>query len=453
MRTILITIPSAPLSQGFLRTNFLDTLLEGGDTRAVLLVPQYREDYYKEEFGTSPNIVIEAAPEPPYKRFEDRVDRFLRQSIPTRTIYNRQMHGLVSSTGTLRWARFCGVRILWMLGHLRAWRTFLRFLYGFSPYRAYLPLIDRLQPNLIFVTTLMDPMDLGLMKAARRRGTVVVGMPKSWDNLTSKCFMIAHPDHLLVQNSITKNEAVRYADFPESQITVCGVPQFDFYFQNDQIVPRDTFLEKIGLSSEDRYVLFAGEGTDIFVDECEVLEMISDLCSSDSALGGRKIAYRPHPNYRYCVQTLADRKNIVLAAAQKVLKNTGGGWEFEPADIRYLLSLLQHADAIMLVASTLAIEAALLDKPVIGIAFDGKINKPFFRSIRRYYHTTHFDNIVQTSGIRLAENISGLENILRTYIEHPSTDAGGRKRIVSEQVGFTDGKSAERIARALVQLL
>ena len=178
MKTILITIPSAPLSQGFLRTDFLEHLLHG-DVRVVLIVPEYRKAYYEQEFRGRERIVVEAAPEPPYKRFEDMVDRFLRQSIPTRTIANRQRHALATSTGIVRYVRFCGVRALWILGHLRAWREFLRFLYRFSPHRAYAPLLKRFTPDLVFVTTLFEPMDLGLIKAARRRGIAVVGMPKS----------------------------------------------------------------------------------------------------------------------------------------------------------------------------------------------------------------------------------------------------------------------------------
>jgi hypothetical protein len=44
-------------------------------------------------------------------------------------------------------------------------------------------------------------------------------------------------------------------------------------------------------------------------------------------------------------------------------------------------------------------------------------------------------------------------DLINMYLAAPSTDAEGRARIVLDQCEFTDGRSAERVAAAIVKEL
>ncbi|PIR82441.1 hypothetical protein COU20_02280 [Candidatus Kaiserbacteria bacterium CG10_big_fil_rev_8_21_14_0_10_59_10] len=452
MHTVIVTIPNGAVSYGLLRTGFLAALLSGGGVRVILLVPPYREEYYKKEFMGRTDVIVESAPTDRYKKFEERANRVLRQSIPTTTIYNRQMHAFYSKRGFVRWFWLCATRAMWLLGHVRPWRRFLRFLYSFSPCSAYMPIIDTHKPDLVFATTLYDRMDLGLMKAARRKGVRIVGMTKSWDSITSKCFLAVHPDHLLVQNELLRREAVSYMDYPEQRVTVCGIPQFDFYFHKNILMPRDEFLRTIGVAPTEHYVLFGGEGLDLFPGECEVLSALANAMGSDPRYARTKVLYRPHPNYPWC-ERASELSNVIVDMPGKRIQDTAGGWEFETDDIQHLVNSIFHADALITMASTLVLEAAILDRPSIGIAFDGEKKLPFYLSVERYYCTNHFSNVVATGAVRVVRDRAELLDAVAAYHANPALDTEGRRTLVREQVHFTDGKSAERLAFRIREIL
>lgn len=289
------------------------------------------------------------------------------------------------------------------------------------------------------------------MRGAKRCSIPVVGMTKSWDNLTSKNFLPMPPDLLLVQNEIVRDEAIRFSDYPSGRIRVCGEPRFDFYADPSIVMPREEFLQKLGLNEKDRYVLFAGEGPLIVPGECDALVRAFDAFSADPACRDAAFVYRPHPSYQSCVGKFGDRA-VVVHESHKRLKDTVSGWEFELKDVRELASILYHADVVAVIASTLAIEASILDKPLIGVAFGGA-RKPYALSTQRHYDTNHFSAVVRTGGIRIAHSPEEFVTAVAEYRAHPSKDKEGRTRIAREQAFRTDGHAAERTAQEIRKIL
>jgi CDP-glycerol glycerophosphotransferase (TagB/SpsB family) len=101
------------------------------------------------------------------------------------------------------------------------------------------------------------------------------------------------------------------------------------------------------------------------------------------------------------------------------------------------------------VGSTLAIDAALCDTPVIGVAFDGLHQLPYSRSIRRAYDYTHYKPLVDTGGLRLVESEEEMIELVNRYLADPELDHDGRATIVREQAWKVDGRSGERVARLI----
>jgi hypothetical protein len=120
---------------------------------------------------------------------------------------------------------------------------------------------------------------------------------------------------------------------------------------------------------------------------------------------------------------------------------------------QHLASTLQHSDVIVNVASTIAVEAAIFDTPVVNIAFDGEEESPFEQSARRYYRFTHYANITRHHAVRVAWTPEELVACVREYLQQPALDADGRRKVVAEQCHFVDGRSAERVAQAVVDEL
>ncbi len=120
---------------------------------------------------------------------------------------------------------------------------------------------------------------------------------------------------------------------------------------------------------------------------------------------------------------------------------------------RHLANTLRHSDVVVNVASTLAIEAAIFDTPVVNVSFDGEAPSDWVRSARRYYRFTHYVNITRHGAVRVAESPAQLVEQVGRYLDDPSLDREGRRRVVLEQCQFLDGRAAERVAAFVVSEL
>jgi CDP-glycerol glycerophosphotransferase (TagB/SpsB family) len=128
-------------------------------------------------------------------------------------------------------------------------------------------------------------------------------------------------------------------------------------------------------------------------------------------------------------------------------------WELPKSDLEHLVKLLRDADVVINTASTLSVDAAVLDRPVVCIAYDPAGSLPYHRSVRRYYDFTHMKNVVQLGAAQLATSPEALRKKIVTYLEQPELDRDGRRRIVEQQFGRVDGLSAARLVDQIVALI
>src|SRR4029077_17441432 len=84
---------------------------------------------------------------------------------------------------------------------------------------------------------------------------------------------------------------------------------------------------------------------------------------------------------------------------------------------QHLADTMRHSDVVVNVASTIAIEAAIFDTPVVNVSFDGEAPSEFARSARRYYRFTHYVNITRHDSVRVAEQPAELVEWVGGYLE------------------------------------
>ncbi|MSR85683.1 hypothetical protein EXS71_04615 [Candidatus Uhrbacteria bacterium] len=129
------------------------------------------------------------------------------------------------------------------------------------------------------------------------------------------------------------------------------------------------------------------------------------------------------------------------------------GFEMEEADEHHLINSIYHADLVMTAGSTFAIDAAVFDKPIICIAFDGTAkNVPYWVSVKRFYDCyTHFEALLETGGVRLASSPEQLAVEMNRALDHPSLEKNERKKIIELLVAPFDGHASERLEHLLTQ--
>ena len=120
---------------------------------------------------------------------------------------------------------------------------------------------------------------------------------------------------------------------------------------------------------------------------------------------------------------------------------------------QHLADTMRHSDVVVNVASTLAVEAAIVDTPVVNIAFDGEGPVEWVRSARRYYRFTHYVNVTRHNAVRVADTPEQLVDHIGRYLADPSQDREGRRRVAAEQCQFFDGRSAVRVGDFVVSEL
>lgn len=117
----------------------------------------------------------------------------------------------------------------------------------------------------------------------------------------------------------------------------------------------------------------------------------------------------------------------------------------------HLAASIYYSDVVVTGASTIAIDAAVLDKPIVCIGFDGKTplkDVDYWESVERFYDLyTHFEELMDANGVKLAKKQNDLAKYINEYIESPQLEAEGRKKIIERFVAPFDGKASVRLAR------
>jgi CDP-glycerol glycerophosphotransferase (TagB/SpsB family) len=332
----------------------------------------------------------------------------------------------------------------------RVGRALVRWLHAvLTPRGTFRALFERYRPSLVLATDMNNYFDMRLMQDAGSARVALVGMVRSWDNLTSKGLLRVLPNLLIVHNITEKEEAMRLHKVLESRIRVVGISHYDRYATGAR-TPRETFFKNLGIPSEKRLVLFAPVGdrylSDNSVDR-EIVEMLDARLPDDCHL---LVRLPPTDSVAALDGFMGKRVTIERPTARfKTFKNV----ELAPGDDEHLADTLYWTDLVVTGPSTIAIDAAFFDKPVILIGFNGQGERPYYRSIRRYYDYDHWKPVLASGGVRLVENTVALKEACAAYLADPAHDAEGRERLVEVEAYRRDGSATSRLVEVLLDTL
>lgn len=446
MKRVFITISDAEVSHNIVHSDVFRLLRD--KVRIVLFVHSKKEDYFRNKFFF-PNVSVESLPASSFPMIEEAFSDLFLYSLPTDCIRVKIEHSYYS--GGNFFARAIKI-LLWFCGKFFIVRWLWRKIYQLIPDHSFDQFFKKYRPDAVFAANLISMEDAKILKAARRFGAMSFGMPKSWDNLTSKAFLRIFPDWLFVQNELVKGDAVRQ-DYPENRISVVGFPKFDVYARRDALIPRDVFLRKLGLDPSRKTILYAGAGDQLAPYDEEVLRDLLVAIEQGKLTAPTQVIVRPHPKYLY-------RKEIIPLSPLWVYDrpNEKGGkmienFEFDQEVEAHLMNSVIHCDLLIHTVSTLGIEGAIFDRPTITLAFDGTQKVPEALSVARYYKYTHIKRVMTTGGMRRANNLEELLRLTNDYLLHPERDREERKKMARENAYLVDGKAGERIATFLLSRL
>src|SRR5262249_8315721 len=92
----------------------------------------------------------------------------------------------------------------------------------------------------------------------------------------------------------------------------------------------------------------------------------------------------------------------------------------DAADIAEWVNTFRHADVLVNLASTVSIDAAIFDRPVVNLDFDPEPGHPNQSLVKDVNHVwTHFKPIAESGGVWLVNDFDEMTEAVRAYLAHP----------------------------------
>jgi hypothetical protein len=450
-RSVFVSVPHGTSAGNMLRAGgLLERLRESEPSlKVVLLSPMVRDTAFVHEFERHGVTILDLPAHRP-EGLEARLFSLVQASYLSR--------GQTESVRIrLQEARAAGIikylPIKGMIGRL-AVEPFTRHgsRYALSDRLVSHPAMDRLfdehQPALVVAANPgLVLSEVPLLRTARRRGVRHMAIDPSWDNFTNKLIPVRQVDRLLVWNELMKEQAVTLHGYDPAAVTVTGAPQFDPHFRPQARSTREEFFRRIGADPSRKLIALTTTPRSLYAHHDHVLRALA-AGLEQGALGQTQILVRLHP--RDDVRAYEGFAGVPHVIIEKPFRDTvtvadGLAIDVMPEHQRHLGDTLCHADVVINVASTIAIEACIFDTPVVNICFDGPAEEPFERAARRYYRFTHYVNITSRNAVRVATSPAEMVEAVARYLADPALDAEGRARVVADQCHFVDGRSASRV--------
>jgi hypothetical protein len=313
-------------------------------------------------------------------------------------------------------------------------------------------------PSALFCSNQRAGAAVPAVLAAKQLGVPTVAFIFSWDNLSSKGRIAAPFDHYLVWSDLMRQELLHfYPDVPPARVHVVGTPQFDPYFDKTLLRPREEFFAGIGADPKRPLICYSGGDRSIYPAEDQYVRILLDLIRDGRITGRPQVLLRPSPvdeGGRYAAVRRA-YPELIYSPPAWVHTNPGDWTKVLPqrADVEFLVNLTAHADLNVNLASTMTLDFAIHDKPVVNVAFDAVEPPPLGIPLwNLYYRFEHYRPVVEIGAARFARSVADLADHVNAYLADPSLDREARRRFVDLEVAGPLGQASARIVDVMAQV-
>ncbi len=458
-----VFIPDGVGVRNFLLGTFLHDAAQRGDVTAFHRIPDGHLAEYQTGFGD--NIHWQRCL--PYSDAASTF--FLRRSLSHAHLCycdTKSMRYARHLPVTGRWSKRAVIRAAQAYGRLSASSRGIRKLLARHDRNAckldsvaeYRRMFEQSRPSVLFCTHQRSLEVIPAVLAAKSLGIPTVSFIFSWDNLTSKGRFAAQFDHYVVWSDLMRKELLQY--YPEVQrenVHIVGTPQFDPYANESLLWSRDEFCRRVDLDPNRPIICYSGGDPGTTPEDQLHVKSLLDLIRAGSIQHNPQILVRPapvdmtnryepickdYPEVRYCMPQWSKVESrdwsTVIATAE---------------DVQFLANLTHHADLNVNLASTMTMDFAIHDKPVVNVAFD-IADPPHFGVplLDYYYQFEHYRPVVEMGAARIAETPQALAEHINAYLDDPSLDREARKRFVELEVELPVGNACRRIVEVLEEI-
>ena len=279
-----------------------------------------------------------------------------------------------------------------------------------------------------------------LLAGARRLDLPVVAYVASWDHTVGKGVISPHCERYVVQNAVMEDDLRRYHGIDPGRVVVAGWPQTDVFHRKRPRTAYEELVRSYGLDPAQPLVLIMGNTPTNAPYEGSFVERLLSWWV-ESARERFQLLFRPHPRDREWQERFGGARGHAGVHVQ------------EPSftDREELTTLLQHADAVVANAGTILLDALVNDRPAVCVLYDE--GAPAGESwAAKNVVGKHYEELAVSGAFYPARSFDEVVAGLNRALSEPRELAAARRRVVRDVVGEVDGRAAERVVDAIVDV-
>jgi len=337
----------------------------------------------------------------------------------------------------------------------------------------YTDLFEQYNPDMVVASTPGWRLDRYLLREAAQRGvrtaTVIVG----WDNSSSYNISGADVEFATCWSELQKEELVKGSDWKPENVQVGGIPSYDGYFRKQWLMLRDEYFKLHNLDPNRKLISFASSFVH-FAPNFPNIEALAKLVSSDKLVEPSQLLVRLHPSHfqdkpeifaeeRRRVFNLEKQYPHVHVVQPVALGGSLGYYGGEDMDEKS--SMMAYSDVLVTVYSTMLVETAVHDTPIIAAVIDtpggwgpimaekGIKGKKFSLSLKEIGDWPTHQRFRLAKAGRVAQDENELRDAINAYLKDPTLDAAERRAFVEQEITYTDATAGKRTAEYILGLL
>jgi hypothetical protein len=458
----------------FLQSDVVPTLLEAG-LEVVLLTDDALIAQIQNRFGR-PGLIIEGLRLDQANAYAKRVDpeiqwwlQTLRRVGSSNRINTQAMDSYIDQIAVEEgWKRRLfmpvGRVIISLLRRSRRARQSLvtlqmRYIPGIYP-----DLFQRYQPRLVVASTPGWRLDRYLLREAIRQNIPTAAVVVGWDNPSSYSIPGAPVDHITCWSQVQKDELVLGSDWSPDRVNIGGIPTYDGYFRKQWQLTREEYFHLHGLDLNRKLLSYAASFVS-FSPNYQNVEALARLVAGDSLASPSQLLVRLHPNHYWDNHLFAAEREKIRQLAHDIphvhivepVPLGGSLGYYSGEDMPEKASMMAHSDVFLTVYSTMVVETAIHNCPIVSACLDApggwNIPRKYSLPLSEIGNWPTHDRFRRSGFGRIAVNENELREAINYYLQTPDADAAQRQAFIQSECTFTDASAGRHTGQYLLSLI
>jgi hypothetical protein len=333
----------------------------------------------------------------------------------------------------------------------------------FTP-NLYGDLFAKYQPALVVASTPGWRWDRYLLREAAAKGIDTAAVIVGWDNPSSYRLPGAPVKWVTCWSEIQKQELVLGSDWSPQQVHIGGIPSYDGYFRGTWAMPKDEYYALHGLDARRKLLSYACSFV-TFSPNYANIAALAELVQSDRLAEPCQLLIRLHPNHFQAGSLYEGEARRVRALIKDMphvhlVEPVALGGElgyYSGEDMPEKASMMAYSDVFLTVYSTMVVETAVHDRPIISVCIDvpGGWNQPgkFSLSLTEIGQWPTHERFRAAGAGQVVFDAPELKQAIDRYLRDPQADGEQRRKFIRDECTYTDGSAGQRTGDYLRRLL